>query len=97
MLKCSNGHIYTGQTDNFERRWLQHQQGHASSKYTRSFPAKKILLCIQFECGLSDILKLEYSIKQLSTVKKLKLIENKNLLMELIQSLGIIIQQIDYA
>ncbi len=96
MLECSNGHIYTGQTTDFKRRWLQHQQGHANCKYTRSFPPKQVLLCIQFECTLSDILKLEHAIKQLPKLKKLILVENKAALQPLIQSLGLTMVQIAY-
>lgn len=94
MLECSNGHIYTGQTIDFDRRWQQHQQGHVSCKYTRSFPPKRILLCLQFSCNLSDILKLEYAIKCLPKVKKLLLIEDNNRLLQWIESLALSVTQI---
>lgn len=89
MLECSNGHIYTGQTTDFARRWLQHQQGSAKCKYTRSFPPQRVLLCLQFECSVSDILKLEYAIKQLPKSKKLLLIKHPNAVQQLIDLLDL--------
>lgn len=89
MLECSNGHIYTGQTTDFARRWLQHQQGSAKCKYTRSFPPRRVLLCLQFECSVSDILKLEYAVKQLSKPKKVLLIKQPKTVKSLINLLGL--------
>lgn len=92
MLECSNGHIYTGQTTNFDKRWQQHLQGHSSCKYTRSFPPKRVLLCMQFSCNLSDILKLEYAIKRLPKIKKLALIADNEQIQPLIKHLGLSIK-----
>ncbi|ACV62913.1 Excinuclease ABC C subunit domain protein [Desulfofarcimen acetoxidans DSM 771] len=75
ILQCRDGSLYTGITDNPERRFNQHRQG-SGSKYVRSrLPVKPvyILTC----SNKSQALKMEIYIKKLSRQKKVELIENK--------------------
>lgn len=76
ILKCNDGSLYTGYTNNLEKRLKSHNKGIAS-KYTASrLPVKMIF---SEKCrDKSDALKKEYFIKTLSRGNKIKLI-NKNL------------------
>lgn len=74
ILECSNGGYYTGYTNDINRRYQEHQQGSAKCKYTRSFPPRRIAALWEFDCTLSEILKLESAIKRLSKQKKHDLI-----------------------
>lgn len=42
ILECSNGDLYTGITDNLERRFEEHAAG-KGGHFTKSFGAEKIL------------------------------------------------------
>lgn len=68
ILLCSNGCLYTGFTLNMKRRYQEHQQGTAKSKYTRSFKPVKIAQCWKVYSGKSLGMKVEHFIKRL--VKK---------------------------
>ena len=73
MLRCGDGTIYTGITDDVLRRLEQHRSG-KGAKYTRG--RAPLTLVYQEECpSYSDALKREYRIKQLPRTDKLKLIE----------------------
>ena len=76
ILKCSDGSLYTGYTNDLEKRLKAHNKGIAS-KYTSSrLPVEMVF---SEECkDKSDALKKEYFIKTLSRGIKIKLI-NKNL------------------
>lgn len=76
ILECSNGAYYTGYTVDIERRYMEHLQGNAKSKYTRSFPPVRLANCWTISSDLSDILKLEIKIKQLSKQQKKNLISD---------------------
>ena len=72
MLRCSDGSLYTGYTDNIERRFLVHQSG-KGAKYTRS----RLPVELAYQEVLPDksaALKREASIKNLSRQQKLQLI-----------------------
>jgi predicted GIY-YIG superfamily endonuclease len=68
ILKCGDGTLYTGITNDIEHRVEMHKSG-AASKYTRSrLPVK---LVHREPCrGRGDALKKEYAIKQLSRTDK---------------------------
>ncbi len=68
ILKCNDGTLYTGISNDLQRRIGQHNNGTAS-RYTRSrLPVK---LIYQERCrGRSSALKKEYAIKQLSKLEK---------------------------
>ncbi len=73
MLRCRDGSLYTGYTDDIERRLSVHQSG-KGAKYTRSrLPVELVYQ----EClpDKSAALKREAAIKKLSRQQKLQLIE----------------------
>jgi putative endonuclease len=72
ILRCGDGTLYTGSTDNVERRLAVHQSGKCA-KYTRSrLPVQ--LVYREVSADKSAALKREAAIKKLSREEKLKLI-----------------------
>lgn len=73
ILRCGDGTLYTGMTDDFERRLAAHRSGRGA-KYTRGRgPLEPVF---REACGsMSEALKREYAIKQLSRKEKLALIQ----------------------
>jgi predicted GIY-YIG superfamily endonuclease len=68
VLKCSDGTLYTGITNNLSRRIEQHNAGKAS-RYTRS--RRPVKLVFQEPCrGRSSALKKECALKSLSRKEK---------------------------
>lgn len=81
ILKCGDDSLYTGYTNDLDKRLKAHNKGIAS-KYT----AARLPLVMVFseECkDKSDALKKEYFIKTLSRKDKIKLIEKKLFLQDL--------------
>jgi len=75
ILKCRNGNLYTGITNNLERRFKEHASG-KGGHFTKSFGAKKILYSEQ--CSDKSIaLKREAQVKGWTRREKLVLIEVK--------------------
>ena len=75
ILKCGNGSLYTGITNNLERRFKEHARGRGGH-FTKSFGAKKILYSEQ--CADKSIaLKREAQIKGWTRSEKLALIKDK--------------------
>ena len=72
ILKCSDNTLYTGWTNNLEKRLKVHQSG-KGAKYTRGRLPVELLYFEEFE-EKSDALKREIGIKKLSKEKKLKLV-----------------------
>jgi putative endonuclease len=73
MLRCRDGSLYTGYTDDIERRFSVHQSG-KGAKYTRS----RLPVELAYQEILPDksaALKREAAIKKLSRQQKLQLIE----------------------
>ena len=77
ILKCSDGTLYTGMTNDPVHRLKVHNQG-LGSKYTR---VRRPVSFVYIESGLSksDALKRERNIKKMTRQGKLKLIEDKDL------------------
>ncbi len=73
ILNCKNGDLYTGITDNVERRLSEHQSG-KGGHFTKSFGAKEILFSEVHSDKLSA-LKREAQIKGWTRRKKLALIK----------------------
>ncbi len=75
ILKCGDGTLYTGITNDLARRVKQHNDGSAS-RYTRSrLPVK---LVYQESCrGRSQALKKEFAVKSLSRKEKEEYIKKK--------------------
>ncbi|MGZ3607080.1 MAG: GIY-YIG nuclease family protein [Syntrophales bacterium] len=70
LLCCSDGKIYTGVTNNLEKRLEAHNKGNAS-RFTRArLPVT--LLATSRIIEKEDAFRLEYRIKRLSREKKLK-------------------------
>ncbi len=73
LLRCADGTLYTGYTDDPVRRTKVHNAG-KGAKYTRA--RLPVELVYQEACAdKSAALRREYEIKQLTRVQKLKLIE----------------------
>ena len=73
ILKCKNGDLYTGITDNLKRRFKEHISG-KGGYFTKSFGAEEILFSEQ-QPDKSSALKREAQIKGWTRKKKLTLIK----------------------
>lgn len=74
ILECKDGTLYTGITDDVERRIAQHNGG-TGAKYTRGRGPVKLLY--REECGSrSDASKREYAVHRMTRQEKLDLIQN---------------------
>lgn len=68
MLRCADGSLYTGWTNDFSQRLAAHRSG-KGGKYTRSrLPLDAVYL--EFMSGRSEALKREAAIKKLTPAKK---------------------------
>jgi len=75
ILRCCDGTLYTGITNNLEKRIEQHNE-RKGAKYTRG--RGPVALVKSFEVlSKSEALKLEYKIKQLSREEKLNYVQEK--------------------
>jgi len=75
MLRCGDGSLYTGSTNDLPRRLALHQSG-KGAKYTRSRPPVE-LVYREPQPDRSAALRREAAIKRLPRQKKLELIEQK--------------------
>ena len=75
MLRCGDGTLYTGVTDNVERRLAAHRSG-KGAKYTRGRGPLKLVYQEQVP-DKSAALRREYQIKQLPKQEKEDLIAKK--------------------
>lgn len=73
ILKCSDGTLYTGYTNNINKRIKTHNQG-KGAKYTRGRLPVKLVHTEKFKTK-SKALKREHSIKKLTKEKKIELIK----------------------
>lgn len=73
ILKCGDGTLYTGWTNNLEKRVQAHNAG-KGAKYTRARLPVELVYFEEFEEKV-DAQRREYRIKKLSRKEKLKLIE----------------------
>lgn len=73
ILLCSDNSLYTGISDDPQKRFLVHQQG-KGSKYTRSHKPLKILYLEKFQTK-SEALKRELEIKSWPRAKKIKTLQ----------------------
>ena len=74
ILRCGDGSLYTGTTDDVERRLKAHREGKGPN-YTRGRGPLEVV----YREALSDksaALKREWAVKRLSREEKLRLIEN---------------------
>ena len=75
VLECKDGSLYTGITNDLERRLKMHKKGIAS-RYTRARGAKKMIYTEKRRTR-GAALKREAAIKKLSRGQKLLLVANK--------------------
>ncbi|MGE6453976.1 GIY-YIG nuclease family protein [Shewanella baltica] len=76
LVRCANGHLYTGVTTDVARRFSEHQSGGIkSAKYLRG--KGPLTLMYQEQVGRhGDALRREIAVKKLSRAQKLVLIES---------------------
>jgi len=70
VLVCEDNSLYTGSTNDLEKRFKSHQNG-KGGKYTRSHKPRKVIYTEQFETK-SDALKREIEIKSWNRGMKIK-------------------------
>lgn len=78
LLRCRDGSIYCGYTNDLKRRLQKHQTG-KGAKYTRS----RLPVTLVYQETLktkSEALKREYAIKQLTRQQKLALVAQSSTL-----------------
>ncbi|MBQ7692302.1 MAG: GIY-YIG nuclease family protein [Oscillospiraceae bacterium] len=73
MLRCGDGSLYTGWTNDLEKRVKNHAAGRGC-KYTRSRLPVELVYTERFETE-HDARSREWHIKQLTRAEKLKLLE----------------------
>ena len=76
ILECNDGSLYTGVTNDLNRRIKQHNAG-KGAKYTRMKRPVKLVYSKEIE-NKSEAFKMEYQIKQLSKKEKISLIQNES-------------------
>jgi putative endonuclease len=75
ILECSDKTLYSGWTNNMEKRLQEHNEGKGGAKYTRG--RRPVRLVYREPCPTkSDALKREREIKKLSRAQKLLLIKS---------------------
>lgn len=73
ILLCSDGTLYTGSTNNIEKRIRAHNSGKNAAKYTKARRPVVLQYSESFETK-GDALSREYEIKKLTKAQKLMLI-----------------------
>ena len=74
IVKCSDGSLYTGWTNNLEKRIKDHNAGRGA-KYTKA--RRTVVLVYKEEFPTKqEAMKREWEIKRLSRKEKLSMIEN---------------------
>ena len=71
MLRCTDGSIYTGMTNNLEKRIDEHLSK-KGAKYTKTRRPVELVYYEKFETK-EEAMKREYAIKQLTRAEKLLL------------------------
>lgn len=71
ILRCGDGTLYTGSTDNVDKRLEAHRSG-KGAKYTRGRGPLELVYAEQLP-DRSAALRREYKIKQMTRQEKLKL------------------------
>ena len=75
IVECSDGTLYTGWTNNLEKRLEAHNAG-KGAKNTKTRRPVKLVYQEQFETK-EEAMSREYHIKQLSRKEKMKLMKEK--------------------
>lgn len=77
MLRCRDASLYTGWTNDLEKRVDEHNKG-KGAKYTKTRRPVELVYYEEFATK-QEAMKREYAIKQLKREEKLKLIKEKGL------------------
>ena len=77
ILRCSDNSLYTGWTNNLDKRIKSHSEG-KGAKYTKARLPVELVYFEEFEDKISAM-KREYAIKKLTRVDKINLIKDGNL------------------
>ncbi|MDC7703019.1 GIY-YIG nuclease family protein [Vogesella indigofera] len=68
LLECRGGSLYTGISNNVEKRYAAHVAG-KGARYTRSFPPERIALVLEF-ADKGEALRAELAVKAMSAAQK---------------------------
>lgn len=68
VLECRGGSLYTGISNNVEKRYAAHAAG-KGARYTRSFPPQRLALVLAF-ASKREALQAEYAVKAMSSAAK---------------------------
>lgn len=71
IVECSDGSLYTGWTNNIEKRILAHNEGRGA-RYTRGRTPVRLVHLEEFETK-EEAMSREFAIKQLTRKQKLEL------------------------
>ena len=76
MVRCNDGTLYTGITNELEKRIKAHNSGKDGARYTRS--RRPVKLVYSEKAGSKSIAaKLEYKIKKMTRAKKKEMINSE--------------------
>ena len=75
ILKCKDGSLYTGWTNDLEQRVAAHNTG-KGAKYTKARRPVELVYFEEFEAK-EQAMKREYAIKQMARKDKLELVRRK--------------------
>ena len=76
MVRCSDGTLYTGITNDLEKRIRAHNSGKAGARYTKS--RRPVTLAYSEKAGSkSEAASLEYHIKKMARAKKKQLVKGQ--------------------
>ncbi|WP_194191759.1 GIY-YIG nuclease family protein [Clostridium chrysemydis] len=75
ILKCNDGSLYTGWTNNLEKRFKAHSEGRGA-KYTKGRGPLELVYYEEFE-EKNDAMKREYAIKKMTKAQKNNIILDK--------------------
>ncbi len=79
VLECADGTLYTGWTNDLDKRLEEHNSGNGA-KYTRGRTPVKLLYYEEYETK-QEAMKREYEIKHMTKIAKYKLVDkNRNML-----------------
>lgn len=76
ILKCSDNSFYTGVTNDYERRFYEHESGVSLTCYTYNKRPLKLVYIEEFN-DVVDAISLEKQVKGWNRKKKLALIEGR--------------------
>ena len=76
ILRCEDGTLYTGWTNNLEKRVADHNAG-KGAKYTRTRRPVELVYVEEFPTK-EEAMSREYALKRLKRTDKLKLLQARN-------------------